>query len=73
MLSSGGSGLECLPVVMRYYLHIPFCSRHCTYCRFALDPIPSERKIATYIGQLLQEIEDAHSASAPGSLESVYF
>lgn len=62
---------------MRYYLHIPFCRQRCTYCRFALDPRPSEAKIVKYLAHLIKEATEAvNTYDTDGSdfpIETLYF
>jgi oxygen-independent coproporphyrinogen III oxidase len=56
-----------------YYIHIPFCRQRCSYCRFALDPRPTDAKIAAYIGALLREIDTYMIEWGSQLIESIYF
>ena len=58
---------------MFYYIHIPFCRQRCSYCRFALDPRPTDAKIAAYIGALLREIDVCMLGQENVLIESIYF
>jgi oxygen-independent coproporphyrinogen-3 oxidase len=58
---------------MYYYIHIPFCRQRCSYCRFALDPCPTDAKIAAYIGALLREIDARMLEQESMAIESIYF
>ena len=58
---------------MFIYIHIPFCRQRCSYCRFALDPQPTEAKIATYVGALLREIDAFKLEREDNIIESIYF
>lgn len=48
------------------YLHLPFCTTHCTYCPFAISTDLSQQD--AYTIALVREIE----ASAGGDVESIY-
>jgi oxygen-independent coproporphyrinogen-3 oxidase len=48
------------------YLHLPFCSTHCTYCPFAISTDLSQQD--AYIAALLREIAAAPSAQ----LDTIY-
>jgi oxygen-independent coproporphyrinogen III oxidase len=58
---------------MFVYIHIPFCRQRCSYCRFALDPRPTDAKIAAYVGALLREIDGYFLGQDPVLIESIYF
>jgi oxygen-independent coproporphyrinogen-3 oxidase len=49
------------------YVHLPFCTTHCTYCPFAISTDLALQD--SYVDAMLREI----AAAAPGELESVYF
>ena len=38
------------------YVHIPFCSSHCSYCYYAVSCNPSPEKVAEYLSALNTEI-----------------
>jgi oxygen-independent coproporphyrinogen III oxidase len=53
------------------YIHIPFCSSKCSYCRFASFWNLDELKINIYIKYLLKEIQKTETGF--NELKSVYF
>src|SRR5688572_31649585 len=57
---------EAVPM-LGIYVHLPFCSTHCTYCPFAIstDLALQDR----YTDALLREVEDRHSCL---SVDSIY-
>ena len=48
------------------YLHLPFCTLHCTYCPFAISTDLAQQD--AYIDALVREIE----AGGDGAVDSVY-
>src|SRR5687767_2237205 len=50
------------------YLHLPFCTTHCTYCPFAISTDLSQQD--RYIDALLKEIHGA--AGSQPAVESIY-
>ncbi|MDD5213331.1 MAG: radical SAM family heme chaperone HemW [Candidatus Gracilibacteria bacterium] len=56
------------------YIHIPFCSSKCKYCRFASTASLDKLKIQTYTEKLINEIENFNRPlSKESGLKSVYF
>ncbi len=56
------------------YIHIPFCSSKCKYCRFASTASLDKLKIQTYTEKLINEIENFNRPlSQESGLKSVYF
>ncbi len=56
------------------YIHIPFCSSKCKYCRFASTASLDKLKIQTYTEKLINEIENFNRPLLEKSgLKSVYF
>lgn len=57
------------------YVHVPFCSSKCRYCRFASFWGLNDLKIDTYIDYLVKEIEYKKINSLIGfkKLKSIYF
>lgn len=59
---------------MYSYIHIPFCSSKCKYCRFASTASLDKLKIHNYIEKLINEIENFNRPLFYKSgLKSVYF
>lgn len=56
---------------MYSYIHIPFCSSKCSYCRFASFTIKDSLKINFYVDYLCREIEISETIGSP--LQSIYF
>ncbi len=52
------------------YLHVPFCTRVCPYCDFAVRTGDAEKR-RSYIEALLEEI-DLHAGTAP-TFDTIYF
>ena len=56
------------------YIHIPFCSSKCKYCKFASFSWIDEVKKQLYVDYLIQEIQTAPFQLEEGSfLQSIYF
>ena len=59
------------------YIHIPFCNKKCSYCRFASLGVSQKLKIATYVHSLCEEIKNPpvfyNKGIFPVPLSSVYF
>jgi len=53
------------------YIHIPFCSSKCKYCRFASFWVLDKLKINLYVKYLLKEIREKETDFK--NLKSVYF
>jgi oxygen-independent coproporphyrinogen-3 oxidase len=49
------------------YVHLPFCSAHCSYCAFAIST--DLRREDAYVEAVLREIANAESAA----VDSIYF
>ena len=49
------------------YVHLPFCSAHCSYCAFAISTDLGRE--AAYVGALIREIRDSAEAAA----DTIYF
>lgn len=58
---------------MNCYIHIPFCSQKCTYCKFALTPIFDEFKKKKYLHFLENEIIKKLQKYNNESINTVYF
>lgn len=63
---------------MFLYIHIPFCRRKCTYCKFALVPIVEPARIVRYLTFLAREINTfftsaEYLATNDTKIESIYF
>ncbi len=54
------------------YIHIPFCSSKCKYCRFASFWFTQDLQIQNYINSLIDEI-DSFNYSEPVILDTIYF
>ncbi|GAC1516987.1 MAG: radical SAM family heme chaperone HemW [Gemmatimonadaceae bacterium] len=53
------------------YLHVPFCSRRCSYCDFAID-VRRGVPVADYIGGVRKEMEMRHPPRDGWILDSLY-
>lgn len=58
---------------MNTYIHIPFCTQKCTYCKFALTPIFNNYKIKKYIHFLWEEIEEKIQLYLNEKIKTIYF
>lgn len=58
---------------MYSYIHIPFCSSKCKYCRFASTASLDKLKIQTYTDKIINEIKDFKRPVQKTGLKSVYF
>ena len=60
------------PTAPGLYVHIPFCSRICPYCDFAVTPLggDGDRRLERYRTALLRELE---LRAAPLGADTVYF
>ena len=60
---------------MFVYIHIPFCRRKCSYCKFVIIPDPAPALVAHYTVHLISEIETSlvHEWRRDESIESIYF
>ena len=54
------------------YIHIPFCTSKCKYCRFASFSWLSQLKVNNYVDFLCKEIRD-FSYLEPITLDTIYF
>lgn len=56
---------------MHLYVHVPFCSRRCSYCDFAIA-VRRVVPVAAYIDALTAELARRCVGAEPGSLSTVY-
>lgn len=55
------------------YIHVPFCKQRCGYCDFATQAIDSDdKRIDTYIEELITQIRRDSKAEKLGSIETIY-
>ena len=52
------------------YLHIPFCSRKCAYCDFAVRVLQHDQQVTRYFAYLEQELQ--FLADYLGPLKTLY-
>lgn len=55
------------------YIHIPFCTSKCKYCRFASFWNTELLKISLYVGKLIEEIKKSSYSVENENLKSIYF
>lgn len=58
---------------MNCYIHIPFCTQKCTYCKFALTPIFDEYKKKKYLHFLENEITKKLQKYNNETINTIYF
>lgn len=58
---------------MNCYIHIPFCTQKCTYCKFALTPIFDEFKKKKYLHFLENEITKKLQKYHSEDINTIYF
>lgn len=57
---------------MHIYIHIPFCDRKCSYCRFASIGRLQELQIQNYVESLINEIQNSQYNSSQ-KIKTLYF
>ena len=55
------------------YLHIPFCEQRCTFCHFAKEILPHEKRVERYMTALRRELELVTSFTGRPTAQTVYF
>lgn len=55
------------------YIHIPFCTSKCKYCRFASFWNTELLKISLYVDKLIEEIKKSSYSVENENLKSIYF
>ena len=59
------------PVIRHAYVHVPFCTRRCSYCDFAISirrNVPAE----AYVRAIVAEVAVRHSGDNAGNLDTLY-
>jgi oxygen-independent coproporphyrinogen III oxidase len=58
-------------VLRHVYLHVPFCSRRCTYCDFSIA-VRRSVPVDEYLAALRAELETRFGSAAPREVDTIY-
>ncbi len=55
------------------YFHIPFCEQRCTFCHFAKEILPADKRVAAYLEVLAHEVEMTAAKAGNPAANTIYF
>lgn len=55
------------------YLHIPFCEQRCTFCHFAKEILPPEKRVESYLRSLYADLAVTGEMAGHPAAQTVYF